>query len=63
MQKPRLVITASGLHDLQSRILNQYYNTGKVVKYASALTQYQSMVDAGSINMDIITPKPLELAL
>lgn len=47
MQKPRLVITAPALMQLQQRVLAQHRCTGRRAKYSSAMAQYQQLVEAG----------------
>lgn len=47
MQKPRLVITRSALGQLQDRVLAQYFNTGRVVKYGRMLDHYRDLVTDG----------------
>eukprot|EP01006_Ploeotia_vitrea_P066553 TRINITY_DN95208_c0_g1_i1.p1 TRINITY_DN95208_c0_g1~~TRINITY_DN95208_c0_g1_i1.p1 ORF type:complete len:327 (-),score=-28.39 TRINITY_DN95208_c0_g1_i1:68-1048(-) len=59
MQKPKLVITASALEELQERIISQYHHTGKHYKYNNVMLNYTEI--AGKVE-PIVPEKKYELA-
>ena len=66
MQKPRLVITASALQELQDRILAQYYNSSKHYKYNDVMAQYSSLVRGGNAENsggEVLVPPAVEYQL
>ena len=57
MRKPKLVITASGLLELQERILAQYYGGNKLYKYNNVMSQYSELVKDGEAIHGSAPPK------
>ena len=46
MQKPRLVLSRAALAELQERVMAQYLDTGRRVKYARVLGEYRALAQA-----------------